>query len=238
MGLIMLVLIGLVPATYALNLREASGARTAQSAAKRLKVVLASYHPSVSPETLHELDTLIETLDGKTSLREVPLQEHWRVRSTIFQLGLLLQKQRPARLEPGGSELDRPRQELREAIEYVPTWVVVGVALCLGIGTAIGYKRIVVTVAEKIGKTHLTYAQGACAELVAMAIIGLADVAGLPVSTTHVLSSGVVGTMWANRSGIQMTTIRKIGLAWILTLPGAMLLAAALYLFGHLAVGH
>src|SRR5208282_998713 len=186
MGLIMLVLIGLVPATYALNLREASGARTAQSAAKRLKVVLASYHPSVSPETLHELDTLIETLDGKTSLREVPLQEHWRVRSTIFQLGLLLQKQRPARLEPGGSELDRPRQELREAIEYVPTWVVVGVALCLGIGTA-------------IGKTHLTYAQGACAELVAMAIIGLADVAGLPVSTTHVLSSGVVGTMWANR---------------------------------------
>jgi phosphate/sulfate permease len=75
MGLLMLVLIGLVPATYALNLREASGARTAQSAAKRLKVVLASYHPSVSPETLHELDTLIETLDGKTSLREVPLQE-------------------------------------------------------------------------------------------------------------------------------------------------------------------
>ena len=149
MGLIMLVLIGLVPATYALNLREASGARTAQSAAKRLKVVLASYHPSVSPETLHELDTLIETLDGKTSLREVPLQERWRVRSTIFQLGLLLQKQRPARPEPGGSELDRPRQELREAIEYVPTWVVVGVALCLGIGTTIGYKRIVVTVAEK-----------------------------------------------------------------------------------------
>jgi phosphate/sulfate permease len=168
----------------------------------------------------------------------VPLQERWRVRSTIFQLGLLLQKQRPARPEPGGSELDRPRQELREAIEYVPTWVVVGVALCLGIGTTIGYKRIVVTVAEKIGKTHLTYAQGACAELVAMATIGLADVAGLPVSTTHVLSSGVAGTMWANSSGIQMTTIRKIGLAWILTLPGAMLLAAALYLFGHLAVGH
>lgn len=117
-------------------------------------------HSSVPPETLHELDTLIETLDGKTSLREVPLQERWRVRSTIFQLGLLLQKQRPARPEPGGSELDRPRQELREAIEYVPTWVVVGVALCLGIGTTIGYKRIVVTVAEKIGKTHLTTPRG------------------------------------------------------------------------------
>ncbi len=117
MGLIMLVLIGLVPATYALNLREAAGARTAQSAAKRLKLVLASYHPSVPPEMLHELDTVIETLDGKTSLREVPLPERWRVRSTIFQLGLLLQKERPASPEPGGSELDRPRQELREAIE-------------------------------------------------------------------------------------------------------------------------
>ncbi len=238
MGLIMLVLIGLVPATYALNLREAAGARTAQTAAKRLKVVLTSYRPSVPPETLHELDTLIETLDGKTSLREVPLQERWKVRSTIFQLGLLLQKEHPLQSDAGGSELARPRRELREVIEYVPIWVVVGVALCLGIGTTIGYKRIVVTVAEKIGKTHLTYAQGACAELVAMATIGLADVAGFPVSTTHVLSSGVAGTMWANRSGIQLTTIRKIGLAWILTLPGAMVLAAALYLFGHVAVGH
>ena len=115
--------------------------------------------------------------------------------------------------------------------------MIVGVALCLGVGTTIGYKRIVITVAEKIGKTHLTYAQGACAELVAMATIGLADLGGLPVSTTHVLSSGVAGTMWANRSGIQATTIRKIGLAWILTLPAAMLLSAGLYLFGHFAVG-
>jgi phosphate/sulfate permease len=238
MGLIMLVLLGLAPAVYALNLKEAGGARSTQSAAKRLKVVLTSYESSIPPEELHELDTLIETLDGKTSLREVPLQERWQVHSTIFQLGLLLQKQQLEHPSPGRSELDLPRQELRNAIEYVPTWVVVGVAVCLGIGTTIGYKRIVVTIAEKIGKTHLTYAQGASAELVAMATIGLADVAGFPVSTTHVLSSGVAGTMWANRSGIQMTTIRKIGLAWILTLPGAMLLAAVLYLFGHLSVGH
>ena len=238
MGLIMLVLIGLVPATYALNLKQSDGARDTQSAAKRLKVVLASYKSPVPPEMLHELDSLIETLDGKTSLREVPMEERWRVRSMIFQLGLLLQKQQWSQLEHGGAELDRHRQELREAIEYVPTWVVVGVALCLGIGTMIGYKRIVVTVAEKIGKTHLTYAQGASAEMVAMATIGLADVAGLPVSTTHVLSSGIAGTMRANNSGIQMATIRKIVLAWVLTMPGAMFLAAGLYLFGHLAVGH
>ena len=138
---------------------------------------------------------------------------------------------------PSREALERPRDELRQAIEYVPTWVIVGVALCLGIGTTIGYKRIVITVAEKIGRSHLTYAQGAIAELVAMATIGLADVGGLPVSTTHVLSSGVAGTMWANRSGIQMATVRNIALAWALTLPAAMLLSAGLYLFGHLAVG-
>ena len=99
----------------------------------------------------------------------------------------------------------------------------------LGIGTMIGYKRIVVTVAEKIGKTHLTYAQGAAAEMVAAATIGLADVAHMPVSTTHVLSSGVAGTMWANNSGLQGDTIRKIGLVWVTTLPAAILLAAGFF---------
>jgi phosphate/sulfate permease len=95
----------------------------------------------------------------------------------------------------------------------------------------------VVTVAEKIGKAHLTYAQGATAEVVAMATIGLADVMGLPVSTTQVLSSGVAGTMWANQSGIQSRTIRNIGLAWVLTLPAVMLMSALLFTFGRLALG-
>jgi phosphate/sulfate permease len=100
----------------------------------------------------------------------------------------------------------------------------------------VGYKRIVVTVAEKIGKTHLTYAQGAAAELVAAATIGLADVVHMPVSTTHVLSSGVAGTMWANRSGIQRETVRKIGLAWVMTLPAATALSAALFSVGGLLI--
>ncbi len=108
----------------------------------------------------------------------------------------------------------------------------VGVAIALGLGTTIGYKRIVVTVAEKIGKSHLTYAQGAAAEIVAAVTIGLADVVHMPVSTTHVLSSGIAGTMWANRSGIQGDTIKKIGLAWVLTLPIAILLAASLFTLG------
>jgi PiT family inorganic phosphate transporter len=109
------------------------------------------------------------------------------------------------------------------------------VAIALGLGTMVGWKRIVITVGEKIGKTHLTYAQGASAELVAMATIGAADGFGLPVSTTQVLSSGVAGTMAANGSGLQMSTLRNLGLAWVLTLPVAMLLSGSLYwIFRHL----
>ena len=102
-------------------------------------------------------------------------------------------------------------------------------AIALGLGTMVGWKRIVVTVGEKIGKTHLTYGQAASAELVAMLTIGAADVYGLPVSTTHLLSSGVAGTMAANHSGLQMATIRNLLTAWVLTLPAALLLSGSLY---------
>lgn len=111
----------------------------------------------------------------------------------------------------------------------------VAVAIALGLGTMVGWKRIVRTVGEKIGKTHLTYAQGASAELVAMTTIGAADMFGLPVSTTQVLSSGVAGTMTANRSGLQWSTVRNLLMAWVLTLPIAILLSGSLYwLFSHL----
>ena len=105
----------------------------------------------------------------------------------------------------------------------------VAVAVALGLGTMVGWKRIVITVGEKIGKSHLTYAQGASAELVAMATIGAADGFGLPVSTTHVLSSGVAGTMVANGSGLQWETVRNLAMAWVLTLPVAMMLSAGLF---------
>jgi PiT family inorganic phosphate transporter len=121
------------------------------------------------------------------------------------------------------------RASLDSGTKFIPTWVKVSVALALGLGTMVGWKRIVVTVGEKIGKTHLTYAQGASAEIVAMATIGLADVYGLPVSTTHVLSSGVAGAMAANGSGLQWATIKNMALAWVLTLPAAMLIAGSLY---------
>jgi inorganic phosphate transporter, PiT family len=121
------------------------------------------------------------------------------------------------------------KSQLDNSTKFIPTWVKVAVAIALGLGTMIGWKRIVVTVGERIGKTHLTYAQGASAELVAMLTIGAADMYGLPVSTTHVLSSGVAGTMVANRSGLQWATVRNLLMAWVLTLPVSIALAGGLY---------
>ncbi len=121
------------------------------------------------------------------------------------------------------------KKSLDGATKFIPLWVKVAVAIALGLGTMIGWRRIVVTVGEKIGKTHMTYAQGGTAELVAMATIAAADNFGLPVSTTHVLSSGVAGTMAANKSGLQLSTVRNLAMAWILTLPAAILLSGGLY---------
>jgi PiT family inorganic phosphate transporter len=125
--------------------------------------------------------------------------------------------------------LNSYKKSLDNATKFIPTWVKIAVAIALGLGTMIGWKRIVVTVGEKIGKTHLTYAQGAAAELVAAGTIAAADIYGLPVSTTHVLSSGVAGTMAANGSGLQWSTIRNLLMAWVLTLPAAIMLSGTLY---------
>jgi PiT family inorganic phosphate transporter len=136
---------------------------------------------------------------------------------------------------PTSTNLKGFKQQIDAATKFIPLWVKVAVAIALGLGTMVGWKRIVVTVGEKIGKTHMTYAQGASAELVAMLTIAAADSFGLPVSTTHVLSSGVAGTMAANGSGLQMATIRNLLLAWVLTLPAAIILSGSLYwLFAHL----
>jgi len=121
------------------------------------------------------------------------------------------------------------KKHVDNATKFIPTWVKVAVAIALGLGTMVGWKRIVVTVGEKIGKSHLTYGQGAAAEITAMATIGAADWFGLPVSTTHVLSSGIGGTMAANGSGLQWGTVRNLLMAWVLTLPAAMCLAGFLF---------
>jgi phosphate/sulfate permease len=230
MGLILLVLIGFLPTHYALNVNHAGLAADVAQAAKSVEDILRTDSPPTATAVAPEMETISKALAGKSSLGDVPPSERWIVRESIFrfrqQLGRAkLSEETQRALEPADRQFSR-------AIEFVPFWVVAGVALALGTGTAIGYKRIVVTVAEKIGKQHLTYAQGAAAEIVAAATIGLADAAHLPVSTTHVLSSGVAGTMIANRSGVQLNTLRKIGLAWVLTLPAAILLSAGLFFLG------
>jgi PiT family inorganic phosphate transporter len=173
------------------------------------------------------------------SLKGVPQDMQANVRNQMYlasETMRLVGKSGPKMTAADTKALAAYKKELDTSTKFIPPWVKVAVALALGMGTMIGWKRIVVTVGEKIGKTHLTYAQGASAEIMAMCTIGLADGLGLPVSTTHVLSSGVAGTMMANKSGLQMSTIRDIALAWVFTLPAAALLSGTLFwLFDKLA---
>jgi phosphate/sulfate permease len=229
MGLILLSLIGFLPTYYALDMHHPFAAKDVLASANVIRDTLRD-EGLLTTAIRADLDIIDAELEGKSSFTEVRPEKRWRVRQAIFRFRENLGQTKPS--HAALQSIASHRKPFAKSIEYVPFWVTVGVALALGAGTMIGYQRIVVTVAEKIGKSHLTYAQGAAAELVAAMTIGLADVAHMPVSTTHVLSSGVAGTMWANRSGIQGDTVRKIGLAWILTLPAAILLSATLFTVG------
>jgi len=229
MGLILLALIGFLPTYYALNIHHPELAANVRMAANAIDEILEK-RPEATADLRADLTAIVAHLEGKNSFAEISAADRWKLRQSIYSFRKHLDQ---APLSPEDRQaIATHRARFAESIEYVPYWVIFGVALALGVGTTIGYKRIVVTVAEKIGKTHLTYAQGAAAEVVAAFTIGLADVFHMPVSTTHVLSSGIAGTMWANRSGIQSDTVRKIGLAWVLTLPAAIVLAAALFTLG------
>jgi PiT family inorganic phosphate transporter len=257
MGLIMLILIGVVPAAYALNRampasevtqfraiahvtvesldRQAAGAPVPADPRRAVTDFIRTR--TLAPETipgLAALSTAInENVDRYDGMRTVPMAEVQNVRNDMYLASeaiRLLGKTPDAHLNPDTvKNLDAFKKSLDTSTRFIPLWVKVAVAIALGLGTMVGWKRIVVTVGEKIGKTHLTYAQGASAELVAMTTIAAADMYGLPVSTTHVLASGVAGTMAANRSGLQMSTIRNLLMAWVLTLPAAILLAGSLY---------
>jgi phosphate/sulfate permease len=234
MGLILLVLIGFLPGYYALNVQQTGLANDVRRAAEAVDHDLDGLPPVTAQAVRTEVQAITDALQGKSSLAEIAPTQRWGVRESIFRIRKVLSE---SSIDPAIRRGLSPQlKQFDQAIEYVPFWVVVGVALALGVGTTIGYKRIVVTVAEKIGKTHLTYAQGAAAEMVAAATIGLADIFHMPVSTTHVLSSGVAGTMWANRSGIQSDTVRKIGLAWVMTMPAAVCLSAGLFTLGGFLV--
>ena len=257
MGLIMLILIGTVPTVYALNRavtpdetqtflavsHQASATfgkytnGVAAAANARADVETYVQKRVLTPATLPAVQALTETIAaqvGQTgSLATVPQNEVDNVRNNMYlaseAIRLLKKSGQPAIAKGDQAIIDNYKQQLDHATKFIPTWVKVAVAIALGLGTMVGWKRIVITVGEKIGKQHLTYGQGASAELVAMATIGAADAYGLPVSTTHVLSSGVAGTMAANGSGLQWNTVRSLLLAWVLTLPASIVLAGALY---------
>jgi PiT family inorganic phosphate transporter len=192
---------------------------------------------AVQPATVPALATFIgdisRDMGNFKELKDVPAEQTRNFRNDLYLVGeairLIDKTGKPAILADDMAVLKNYKKYVDKATRFIPGWVKVAVAIALGLGTMVGWKRIVVTVGEKIGKDHLTYAQGACAEITAMVTIGAADAFGLPVSTTHVLSSGVAGTMAANKTGLQWETVRNLGMAWILTLPVSILLSGTFF---------
>jgi PiT family inorganic phosphate transporter len=258
MGLIMLILIGTVPTAYALNraLPESQIAQFSVNSTAASKViekkgagfnVIGNPRPAVTnyvaqrqinEGTYPSLAVLVTDISKQVtqygSLAKFPADTVGNTRNDMYLVSeaiRFLMKDKESELSADEvATLNSYKGSLDGATKFIPSWVKIAVAIALGLGTMIGWKRIVITVGEKIGKTHLTYAQGACAEITAAATIAAADGYGLPVSTTHVLSSGIAGTMAASGSGLQWSTIRNIALAWVLTLPAAMIISGVLYL--------
>jgi len=257
MGLIMLILIGTVPTAYALNhavtkkqsqdfiaVSEQAGNTlnkyvnpNAVIGDDRDEVTAYIRTREFTPNTMLALRQLVTDIGNETALfgelAKIPNDQVRNFRNDMYlvseALRLMQKTHQPDISASDWQVLTNYKKHIDNATKFIPTWVKVAVALALGLGTMVGWKRIVVTVGEKIGKDHLTYGQGAAAEITAMATIGAADWFGLPVSTTHVLSSGIAGTMAANHSGLQWATVRNLLMAWVLTLPAAMVLAGFLF---------
>jgi PiT family inorganic phosphate transporter len=263
MGLIMLILIGVVPTAYALNralpqsqieqfaansnaasavINAKASGHSADSDPRAAVTAYVAQH-QLNDGTFPSLAVLVSDISKEVtqygSIAKLPADQVKNTRNDMYLASeaiRFLMKDDQAQLSTDDIKtLTAYKGSLDSATKFIPYWVKIVVAIALGLGTMVGWKRIVVTVGSKIGKTHLTYAQGACAEITAAATIAAADGYGLPVSTTHVLSSGIAGTMAANGSGLQWSTVRNIALAWVLTLPAAMALSGTLYfIFSHL----
>jgi PiT family inorganic phosphate transporter len=267
MGLIMLILIGILPGAFALQLGSSSKSISGLTTESRTISALMQTHAASIKLTQDaagaELSSFLETsgkasdntfaavavkandiaarLDGKTNLAQLSNPDRSVVRREMYLVADSIGKLDKSKKFANKAEEKNAtayQKDIEKVTKFIPVWVKFAVALALGFGTMIGWKRIVVTVGEKIGKEHLTYAQGASAELVAMSTIGLATSFGLPVSTTHVLSSGIAGTMAASGSGLQSGTLRNIILAWVLTLPVCVLLGATTFSAGIYCVLH
>jgi len=251
------ILIGIVPLAYSLNknldsqhiqsfaqLSDQTAAVIYQNhndiADEKARTVITQYiqtkemTPEVVPALASLTDHLGERVGHYGDLKDIPEAEVSALRNDMYLSTTAFKRldkadQLPAMSEAGKKTVKEYRSNLDSFLQYIPTWVKVAVALALGLGTMVGWKRIVVTVGERIGKNHMTYGQGMSAELVAMTTIAAADGFGMPVSTTHVLNSAVAGTMVANKSGLNFATVRTILSAWIFTLPATICLSGGLF---------
>lgn len=233
-GLLMVVLIAFMPVQFAMN--HSKPTTEYSNAARNINQLLTRADSGDFSEHIlalaNQAGRVAVALDSTDTSHK---KQVFEVRENIQSLVKKLDADLKIGLIPGAvvTDVKRELKTLRSYYEFAPTWVILLISLCLGIGTMIGWKRIVVTIGEKIGKTHLTYAQGASAEICAAATIGVSTSFGLPVSTTHVLSSGIAGTMVASGGikNLQKKTITNIGLAWLLTLPITFFLSAVLFYF-------
>ena len=257
MGLIMLILIGLVPLAYSLNKNlDVQHLQSFSQLSSQTATAIYADHSDIpdaqarntltkyiqtkemTPEVVPALASLTDHLGDRVSqygdLKNLPEAEVSALRNDMYLSNTAFKRLDKAEQLPNMSENQAKvvkdyRKNLDSFLQYIPTWVKVAVALALGLGTMVGWKRIVVTVGERIGKHHMTYGQGMSAELVAMSTIAAADGLGMPVSTTHVLNSAVAGTMVANKSGLNFNTVKTILSAWIFTLPATICLSGGLF---------
>ncbi len=257
MGLIMLILVGLVPLAYSINKNldtqqvQSFHQLSSQTAVllnhnqqeltdEKAREVLTKYiqtkqqTPEVVPALASMTDHLGARVSSYSDLKDIPEAAISEIRNDMYLSTTTFKRLDKADALPKMDDSQKKlvkdyRSSLDSFLQYIPNWVKVAVALALGLGTMVGWKRIVVTVGERIGKNHMTYGQGMSAELIAMSTIAAADGLGMPVSTTHVLNSAVAGTMVANKSGLNFNTIKTILSAWIFTLPATICLSGGLY---------
>jgi PiT family inorganic phosphate transporter len=244
-GLIMLILIGFSPAFFAIDRSKQPENLLYQTRQIEWSLshidsnLLAPQERASLKKALVNLALIRNLTTGLKSFDDLSKEEHFSIRKSIIMVGKSTEsvlkkiKENP---QPGISKerlmiTSSNLKKFKANTEYSPRWVILLVSISLGLGTMIGWKRIVVTIGEKIGKTHLTYAQGASAELVAASTIGVSTMFGLPVSTTHVLSSGIAGSMVAGngRQNLRMGTVRSILIAWLITLPVTILMSGILF---------
>ena len=233
-GLLLVVLIAFMPLQFSLN--HAIPAGEFGNAARKIEQKLLQSDAGEYTDHIRALagqaGRAAASLD---SLNKQDKQQLFALRKEVQSLVKNVEADLKIGLipRPAVHDVKQAIHTLKKSYEFAPLWAIILISLCLGVGTMIGWKRIVVTIGEKIGKTHLSYAQGASAEICAAATIGVSTAFGLPVSTTHVLSSGVAGTMVASGGvqNLQKKTITNIALAWLLTLPVSFLLSAVLFYF-------